>query len=93
MIDLQNQYNTRYNIGNETEGSERKLTLQQQVKAACDVAEMSLTELGNKMGMSQQNFSKRLKVGKFTKEELEEMAKHLGCEYISIFKFSDGSII
>ena len=45
---------------------------------------MSQTELGQKMGMSQQNFSKRLKVGKFTQEELEEMGKYLGCEYISI---------
>ena len=31
---------------------------------------MSQTELAQKMGMSQQNFSKRLKVGKFTQEEL-----------------------
>ena len=51
---------------------------------------MSLTELGAKMGMSQQNFSKRLKVGKFTQEELEEMGKNLGCEYISIFQFPYG---
>mgnify|MGYP006879958905 FL=1 len=51
---------------------------------------MSLTQLGAKMGMSQQNFSKRLKVGKFTQEELEEMGKYLGCEYISIFQFPDG---
>ena len=67
-----------------------KITIQQRVKAACDIAGMSLTELGAKMGMSQQNFSKRLKVGKFTQEELQEMGKHLGCEYISIFQFPDG---
>ena len=67
-----------------------KITIQQRVKAACDIAGMSLTELGLKMGMSQQNFSKRLKVGKFTQEELEEMGKYLGCEYISIFQFPDG---
>lgn len=66
------------------------ITIQQRVKAACDIAGMSLTELGAKMGMSQQNFSKRLKVGKFTQEELEEMGKYLGCEYISIFQFPDG---
>lgn len=42
------------------------------------------------MGMSQQNFSKRLKVGKFTQEELQEMGKCLGCEYISMFQFPDG---
>lgn len=51
---------------------------------------MSQTELGQKMGMSQQNFSKRLKVGKFTQDEFETMAKILGCKYISIFEFPDG---
>ena len=48
------------------------ITLQQRVKASCELAGMSLTELAEKLGMSQQNFSKRLKVGKFTQEELEE---------------------
>ena len=51
---------------------------------------MSLTQLGAKMGMSQQNFFFFFKVGKFTQEELEEMGKYLGCEYISIFQFPDG---
>jgi len=60
------------------------------VKAACDIAGISQTELGQKMGMSQQNFSKRLKVGKFTQEELEIMANYLGCKYISLFEFPDG---
>lgn len=67
-----------------------KITIQQRVKAACDIAGMSQTELGQKMGMSQQNFSKRLKVGKFTQDEFETMAKILGCKYISIFEFPDG---
>lgn len=67
-----------------------EITIQQRVKAACDIAGISQTELGQKMGMSQQNFSKRLKVGKFTQEELEIMANHLGCKYISLFEFPDG---
>ena len=54
---------------------------------------MTITELGLKMGMSQQNFSKRLKVGKFTQEELEKMADILGCKYISCFEFPNGSRI
>ena len=69
------------------------LTIQQKVKAACDIAGMSLTELGAKMGMSQQNFSKRLKVGKFTQEELETIGEILGCKYISCFEFPNGSRI
>ena len=43
--------------------------------------------------MSQQNFSKRLTVGKFTKEEYQKMAKILGAEFIFRFKFPDGTII
>ena len=35
---------------------------------------MSLTELGAKMGMSQASISKSVKTGKFTQEELQEMA-------------------
>lgn len=66
------------------------ITIQQRVKAACDIAGISQTELGRKMGMSQQTFSSRLKVGKFRQDELEEMAKIFGCKYISIFEFSDG---
>lgn len=73
---------------NKEEGIE--ITIQQRVKAACDIAGISQTELGQKMGMSQQNFSKRLKVGKFTQEELEIMANYLGCKYISLFEFPDG---
>ena len=41
--------------------------------------------------MSQANFSKRVKVGKFTQEELEEMGKALGAEYKSGFYFQDGN--
>lgn len=69
------------------------MTLQQKVKAACDVAGMTLTELAEKMGMSQANLSKRLKVAKFTKEELEQMADALGCKYVSYFEFEDGTKI
>ncbi len=69
------------------------MTLQQKVKAACDVAGISLTELGRRMGMSQQSISNRLKTGKFTKDEMEQMADALGCKYISYFEFEDGTKI
>lgn len=69
------------------------ITLQQRVKASCELAGMSLTELAEKLGMSQQNFSKRLKVGKFTQDELEEIAKALGAKYITSFEFPNGTRI
>lgn len=36
------------------------------------MAGMTQTEFAKRMGMSQQTFSSRLKVGKFTQEELEK---------------------
>lgn len=43
------------------------------------------------MGMSQASISKRVKTGKFTQEELEEMAAIMGCKYQSSFVFPDGN--
>lgn len=67
-----------------------KITVKDQIKAACDVAGISATELGKKMGMSQQNFSSRLKVGKFSKNEYEKMAEILGAEFVFRFEFPNG---
>ncbi|GAA6275944.1 hypothetical protein F170042I7_21300 [Blautia caecimuris] len=69
------------------------MTIKDQISACCDVAGMTVTELGAKMGMSQQNISKRLKTGKFTKSELEQMAEILGAKYHSIFIFPDDTMI
>lgn len=70
-----------------------KITVKDQIKAACDVAGISATELGRRMGMSQQNFSKRLSIGKFSKSEYEEMAEILGAKFIFRFEFPDGTRI
>ena len=72
---------------------EKILTLQQKIKIACETSGITMTELGERMGMSQASMSKRVKTGKFTQEELEEMARHLGCEYQSSFIFPDGKVI
>ena len=69
------------------------ITLQQRVKASCDLAGISITELAKRLGTSQQNLSKRLKVGKFTQDELNDIAKALGAKYISVFEFPDGTKI
>ena len=65
-------------IGYNGDGKELKegdtITTKQKIEAACKIAGISVTELGLKMGMSQQSISKRLKTGKFTQEEYEEMA-------------------
>lgn len=63
---------------------------EEQIRTAMLHAGISITELAKRFGTSQPNMTKRLKVGKFTKEELNRIADILGCEYISVFKFPDG---
>lgn len=58
---------------------------------ACIHANITQSEVAKKVGMSPQSFNNRLKTGKFTKEELTKIGKALGAEYISCFRFSDGS--
>ena len=55
------------------------------------MAGITVTELGRRMGMSQQTISYRLKTGKFRQDELEKMADIMGCEYHSYFIFSNGN--
>lgn len=69
------------------------MTIEQQIKACCEVSGITVTELSKRLGTSQQNLSKRLKVGKFKKAELEAIAKILNCKYVSYFEFSDGTKI
>ena len=67
------------------------LTIKQKVEVACSLAGISVTELGRRVGMSQANISKRLKVGKFSQEELEAMGRAIGAEWRSGFYFPDGN--
>ena len=60
---------------------------------ACTVTGISKTELGKRIGLSQSAFSQRLKTGKFSDEDFENMAKALGAKYFSGFVFPDGTKI
>lgn len=66
------------------------ITIQEQIKTAAIHANVSITELAKRFGISQPGFTQRMKTGKFTKEELEKIANILGCEYFSCFRFPDG---
>ncbi len=44
----------------------------QKIETACKIAGITVTELGARMGMSQQTISYRLKTGKFRQDELEK---------------------
>lgn len=74
-------------------GSDR-ITIQQKIDMALTYSNMTKTELAKKLGYATpQAFQKRYTTGKFTKEELENIAKALGCEYISLFRYPDGKEI
>ena len=68
-----------------------EITLKQKIETACSMAGITATELGKRMGMSQQSISNRLKTGKFTQEELQTMASILGAKWKSGFYFPDGN--
>lgn len=63
------------------------------IKTACAAADLSLTELARRTGQSPQNLNQRLKTGKFSTLELEQIAAALGAEYRAFFLFPDGTKI
>lgn len=67
------------------------MTMQEKIESALVHANMSKTEVGKKaFGVTQQAISQRIQKGKFTKEELEMIAKAMGAEYHCYFEFPDG---
>lgn len=57
----------------------RVTTIKQKIETACSMSGITVTELGKRIGLSQSAFSQRLKRGKFTQEELENIAEMIGC--------------
>ena len=55
------------------------------------MADISVAELGRRLGMSQQAIQKRLVTGKFTQEEMEKIGIALGAVWKSGFYFPDGN--
>lgn len=47
-------------------------------------------DVAEKIGVSRSTLSQRLSRGKFTKQELLQIAAAIGCEYYSAFRFGDG---
>lgn len=54
---------------------------------------MTLTQLAEKMGVSQPNLSKKLKRNNFNEEELRRIAKLLDMKYEAYFVMGDGTKI
>ena len=68
-------------------------SIAKKIKLACTVAEISISELARRLDTTPQNLNQRLKVDKFTSEELEKIAAALGCTFSAEFIFPDGSRI
>ena len=63
------------------------------IKLAETYAKISEAELARRIGTSSQNIGQRLRVGKFSSDELEQIAAALGATYESAFVFPDGTRI
>ena len=57
---------------------------------ALDIADMTQAELAKKLNMSPPALNKRLKTGKFSDKDFQNIAKALGAEYKSGFYFPSG---
>lgn len=69
------------------------MKIEQKVNMALAYKGISQAELARRTGMTPANFNKRLKIGKFSHDELLQIAKALGGNYVFGFEFPDGTKI
>lgn len=69
------------------------MTLEQKINMALAYKGISQAALARAVNMSPANFNKRLKISKFSQEELEQIAAALGGVYTFGFEFPDGTRI
>lgn len=63
------------------------------IKLAETYAKVSEADLARRLGKSPQAFGQRMKTGKFSSEDLEEIAAALGAQIKVSFVFPDGTEI
>ncbi len=69
------------------------MDIEKKIKMALVYTGMTQAELASKIGQTPQNFNKKLKRGSLSFEEMESIAKALGCSWRAEFVFNDGTII
>ena len=69
------------------------MTISQKIKMALAYKGMSEAELARTIGTSPSAFNQRMKTGKFSSEDLEQIATALEAEYFFGFQFKDGTKI
>ena len=68
-----------------------EITIQQKIAVALKIADITQAELALRLGTSPQALNKRIKNGKFSDEDFQNIANALGCEYRSGFYWKDGN--
>ena len=63
----------------------------QKIRMSLAYKKMSESALARAMGSSPSAFHQRMKVGKFTTKELNDMATVMGAVYVAYFEFPDGT--
>lgn len=66
------------------------MTISEEIRMLCGRIGISIAELARRTGQSPQNLNSKLKRGKFTVSELEEIAKATGTVFKRSFLFDDG---
>lgn len=69
------------------------MTLSEQIRVLCIRAPIKQAELARQLGMSPQKFHGKLREERFTRAELEQIAKAVGMEYKSYFILPNGEKI
>lgn len=63
------------------------------LKLLCAKADLSSAEIGRRLNKTPQAFSQKIKRGKITVDDLQDIAMVTGCKFECFFRFPDGEII
>ncbi len=66
------------------------MTARQIIEMALAYAQLTKSDLAERLGWSPQLLNKRLNTGKFSAEEWSEIGKAIGAECSIVFRFPDG---
>lgn len=67
------------------------MDMRKKIEMACTYSGKSQAQLARALGVTPATFNARLKVCKFSVDELEKIAKTLGAHYSYSFSFDDGT--
>ena len=69
------------------------MDISRKIKAACAYVGKSEAQLARDLGTTPSAFNQRLKTGKFSSDELEQIADALDAELVLYFKLKDGMVL